>query len=163
MQTITNGVVTQKSYNGWPASKDQAEIGIQSYKVEGTNLKLRCAKKVAPLLINFAKDFNQLIEPLDGKTLDDWGYCYRDVRGIPGKLSNHASGTAIDLNALLHPLRGVNTFDAAKVPMLKALVKKYGLAWGGEWTRPDPMHFEIALSPEKVTGLITKLGLDNAN
>ncbi len=38
------------SYNGWPASKDPAEIGIKSYAVPGTNRKLRCAEAVAPLL-----------------------------------------------------------------------------------------------------------------
>jgi hypothetical protein len=152
----------QTSYNGWPASKEQAEIGVKPFKVEGTNLKLRCAEKVAPLLINFAKEFNELIEPLEGGALDDWGYCYRDVRNVPGKLSNHASATAIDLNASKHPLGKVGTFDAAKVPMIRALAKKYGLTWGGDWTRKDEMHFEIALSPEKVRALITKLGLENA-
>ena len=153
----------QTSYNGWPASKDQAEIGINAYAVEGTSLKLRCAEKVAPLLINFAKEFNELIEPLESGALDDWGFCYRDVRGVPGKLSNHSSGTAIDLNASKHPLGKVGTFDAAKVPMIRALAKKYGLTWGGDWARKDEMHFEIALSPEKVRVLITKLGLDDAN
>ena len=152
----------QTSYNGWPASKEQAEIGIKAYKVEGTSLKIRCAEKVAPLLINFAKEFNELIEPIEGGTFDDWGYAYRDVRGVVGKLSNHASGTAIDLNATKHPLGKVGTFDAAKVPMLKALAKKYGLAWGGEWTRPDPMHFEISIGPAKVAELITKLGLEKS-
>jgi len=153
----------QTSYNGWPASKDQAEIGIKAYKVENTNLKLRCAEKVEPLLLNFAKEFNELIEPLEGGAIDDWGYCYRDVRNVPGKLSNHSSGTAIDLNASKHPLGKVGTFDAAKVPMIRALAKKYGLTWGGDWARKDEMHFEIALSPEKVRALITKLGLENAN
>ena len=152
------------SYNGWPASKDQAEIGVKSYKVEGTNLKLRCAEKVAPLLINFAKDFNELIEPLEGGALDDWGYCYRMVRGSTDKLSNHSSGTAIDLNATKHPLGQVGTFEASKVPMIRALAKKYGLSCGLDYrNRKDEMHFEIALSPEKVTALITKLGLQNAN
>jgi len=150
------------SYNGWPASKDQAEIGVKAYKVEGTSLKLRCAEKVAPLLINFAKEFNELIEPIEGGTFDDWGYAYRDVRGVPGKLSNHASGTAIDLNATKHPLGKVGTFDAGKVPMLKALVKKYNLTWGGDWTRPDPMHFEISIGPAKVAELINKLGLEKS-
>jgi hypothetical protein len=153
----------QTSYNSWPASKEQAEIGVKAYKVEGTGLKLQCAEKVAPLLINFAREFNELIEPLEGGALDDWGYCYRDVRGVPGKLSNHSSGTAIDLNASKHPLGKVGTFDAAKVPMIRALAKKYGLTWGGDWARKDEMHFEIALSPEKVRALITKLGLENAN
>jgi hypothetical protein len=155
--------VSLTSYNGWPASKEQADIGIKAYKVEGTNLKLRCAAKVEPLLLNFAKEFNELIEPLEGGALDDWGYCYRDVRGVVGKLSNHASGTAIDLNATKHPLGKVGTFEASKVPMIRALAKKYGLTWGGDWTRKDEMHFEIALSPEKVRALIIKLGLENAN
>ena len=153
----------QTSYNGWPASKDQAEIGIKSYKVESSHINLRCAEKVAPLLIGFAKEFNELIEPLDVEA-DDWGYCYRMVRGTTDKLSNHSSGTAIDLNASKHPLGKVGTFEAGKVPMIRALAKKYGLTWGGDYkNRKDEMHFEIALSPEKVTALITKLGLDNAN
>lgn len=156
--------MSQTSYNGWPASKEPAEIGIKSYKVEGTSLKLRCAEKVEPLLLNFAKEFNELIEPLEGGGLDDWGYCYRMVRGTTDKLSNHSSGTAIDLNASKHPLGKVGTFDAAKVPMIRALAKKYGLTWGGDYkNRKDEMHFEIALSPEKVRALITKLGLENAN
>ena len=154
----------QTSYNGWPASKDQAEIGIKAYTVEGTSLKLRCAEKVAPLLINFAKEFNELIEPLEGGALDDWGYCYRMVRGTTDKLSNHSSGTALDLNASRHILGKIGTFEASKVPMISALAKKYGLTWGGDYkNRKDEMHFEIALSPEKVTALITKLGLENAN
>ena len=151
------------SYNGWPASKDQAEIGIKSYLVPGTTLKLRCAEKVAPLLIGFAAEFHNLIEPLDHGALDDWGYCYRDVRGVPGKLSNHSSGTAIDLNASKHPLGKAGTFEASKVPMLKALAKKYGLTWGGEWTRRDEMHVEVSLDAVKVAALITKLGLDGVN
>lgn len=153
----------ETSYNGWPASKDAAEIGIKSYKVESSHINLRCAEKVAPLLMGFAKEFNELIEPLDVGA-DDWGYCYRMVRGTTDKLSNHSSGTAIDLNASKHPLGKVGTFEAGKVPMIRALAKKYGLTWGGDYkNRKDEMHFEIALSPEKVTALITKLGLENAN
>ena len=41
------------SYNGWPASKDQAEIGIVSVPIEGTKLKVRCAKAVAPLIAGY--------------------------------------------------------------------------------------------------------------
>ena len=151
-----------KSYNGWPASQDQAEIGIKSYKVEGTQMKLRCAQKVAPLLVGFAAEFHHLIEPLDVGSLDDWGYAYRDVRGVPGKLSNHASGTAIDLNSSRHKLGQVGTFAEGEVPMLMALAKKYGLTWGGTWTRPDPMHFEISIGSAKVAALIAKLGLEKS-
>jgi len=146
-----------QSYNGWPASKDPAEIGIKSYPVPGTNRKLRCAEVVAPLLIGFAAEFHALIEPIDEGGLDEWGYCFRDVRGVPGKLSNHASGTAIDLNATKHPLIKRGTFPAEKVPMIKALCKKYGLAWGGEWTRADEMHFEVAVNEAKAAKIILRL------
>ena len=148
----------QTSYNGWPASKEQAEIGIKSYPVPGTLIKLRCAEKVAPLLVGFAAEFHNLIEELDVGASDDWGFAYRDVRGVPGKLSNHASGTAVDLNATQHPLGKVGTFPPEKVPMIRALAKKYGMTWGGDYRgRKDEMHFEIALGEAKVAALIGSL------
>ena len=151
------------SYNGWPASKDQAEIGIKSYSVPGTLIKLRCAEKVAPLLVGFAAEFHNLIEPLDVGSLDDFAYCYRDVRGVPGKLSNHSSGTALDLNSSRHKLGQVGTFDPGKVPMLRALTKKYGLTWGGDYKgRKDEMHYEISINAVKVAALITQLGLEKS-
>ena len=167
MSKLANGIaqanMSQTSYNGWPASKDRNEIGIKSYTVPGTTVKLACAEKVAPLLIGFAEEFHKLIEPIDGSN-DDWGYCYRMVRGSTDKLSNHSSGTALDLNAASHPLAKIGTFDPAKVPMLRALAKKYGLKWGGDYiTRKDEMHFEIALDAAKVAALITKLGLDGVH
>ena len=151
---------TLKSYNGWPASKDQAEIGVKSYLVPGTVIKLRCAERVAPLLVGFAQDFNNLIEAIDAGPLDDWSYAFRKVRGSDSVVSNHSSGTALDLNSLTHPLGKVNTFNAAKVPMLNALCVKYGIKWGGNYKgRKDEMHFEINLNAVKVAALIKKLGL----
>jgi hypothetical protein len=151
------------SSNGWPASKDKAEIKIKSYPITGTSIKLQCAESVAPLLIGFAVEFNELIESIDGSSLDDWGYCFRNIRGDVGKLSNHSSGTAIDLNATKHPLGKIGTFPNEKVPMIRALAKKYGLIWGGDYkNRKDEMHFEIALPPAKVAALIAKLEKENA-
>jgi D-alanyl-D-alanine carboxypeptidase len=150
------------SYNGWPASKDQAEIGIKSYLVPGTTLKLRCAEKVAPLLIGFAAEFHNLIEPLDHGGLDDWGWCFRMVRGTTDKISNHSSGTAIDLNASKHPLGQVGTFEPGKVPMIRALAHKYGLTWGGDYrSRKDEMHFEISIDATKAAALIKKIQGEN--
>jgi len=151
------------SYNGWPASKDQAEINIKPYPVKGTNLKIRCAEGAGELLAAFAAEFHTLIEPIDAGALDDWGYCFRMVRGTTDKLSNHSSGTAIDLNATKHALGKVGTFDAAKVPMIQALAKKYGLTWGGDYrNRKDEMHFEIAITKEKAIALAKKLELVHA-
>jgi len=153
----------ETSYNGYPASKDPAEIKIKSYLVKGTDRKLRCAESVGPLLAAFAAEFHELIEPIDNGGLDDWGYAFRMVRGTTDKLSNHSSGTAIDLNATRHALGKVGTFPAEKVPMIRALAKKYGLKWGGDYVnRKDEMHFEVEVSATKAKELITKLGLQDA-
>jgi hypothetical protein len=147
-----------KSANGWTASKDRAAIGIESFPIPGTNIKLACAKAVAPLLVGFAAEFHELIEPIDEGGLDDWGYAYRQVRGSTDNLSNHSSGTAIDLNATQHPLGKAGTFPAEKVPMIRALAKKYGLLWGVDYrNRKDEMHFEVTLTPAKAAALIKKL------
>jgi len=149
------------SYNGYPASKDPAEIKIKSYSVRGTDRKLRCAESVGPLLAAFAAEFHELIEPIDEGTFDDWGYAFRMVRGSTDRLSCHSSGTAIDLNATKHPLGKAGTFPAEKTPMLRALAKKYGLKWGGDFkSRPDDMHFEVEVSASKAKALIASLGLE---
>jgi hypothetical protein len=152
-----------KSQNGWPASKDPVELGVKSYAVPGSTVKLRCAEAVAPLLVGFAAEFHKLIEAIDAGSLDDWGYCFRMIRGSTDNLSNHSSGTAIDLNASAHPLAAVGTFEVGKIPMIQALAKKYGLRWGGDYkNRKDEMHFEVMLNPEQVKKLITKLGLETS-
>jgi hypothetical protein len=148
------------SYNGYPASKDPDEIKIKSYPVKGTDRKLKCAESVGPLLAAFAAEFHELIEPIDEGTFDDWGYAFRMVRGTTDKLSCHSSGTAIDLNATKHPLGKYDTFPAEKVPMIRALAKKYGLKWGGDFkSRPDDMHFEVEVKLGKAQALIKSLGL----
>lgn len=150
--------MTENSQNGWIASKVKAEIDIDSFLIPGTKIKLTCNKAVAPLLVGFAAEFHALIEPIDEGSLDDWGYCYREIRGSSTALSNHSSGTAIDLNSTKHPLGKAGTFPLAKVAMIQALAKKYGLRWGGDYRgRKDEMHFEIALSPAKVAKLIGSL------
>jgi hypothetical protein len=149
-----------KSYNGYPASKDPDEIRITSYLVKGTSRKLKCAESVGPLLAAFAAEFHTLIEPIDEGTFDDWGYAFRMVRGSTDRLSCHSSGTAIDLNATKHPLGKVGTFPAEKVPMIRALAKKYGLKWGGDYKgRADEMHFEVEVNTAKAKALIASLGL----
>ena len=66
------------------------------------------------------------------------GFNYRNIRGSD-RLSQHAFGTAIDINAGSNPLGSTRT----DIPNAAALAAKYGLEWGGSWKgRKDPMHFE---------------------
>jgi hypothetical protein len=149
------------SPNGWPASEDRKALGIETFTVPGTKIKFACAKAVAPILVSFAKDFHELVEPIDQGQLDDWGYAFRQTRGSDRILSNHASGTAIDLNAIKHPLGKSNTFNKDQRNIINLLITKYGLAWGGNYKkRKDDMHFEIALNQNEVTNKIKELGLE---
>lgn len=90
-----------------------------------------------------------------------WGYAYRDIRGATG-LSNHASGTALDLNAPKHPL-GTNpfaNFTPAQISTIRAIVSQTEgcVRWGGDYTgRKDPMHFEIDASEARCAQILAKL------
>jgi hypothetical protein len=152
-----------KSSNGWPASKDPAEIGIKSYPIPGTDIKIRCAEAVAPLLVGLAAEFHKEIEAIDKGALDDWSYNFRMIRGSTDSLSNHASGTALDLNANRHPLGKEDTFSPENAAKCISLAAKWGCKWGGSYVRRrDDMHFEINLTPKQVKERITALGLDKA-
>lgn len=148
------------SPNGWPASDDRKALGIQSFVIPGTSLKIACAKDVAAILVSFCAEFHDLVEPIDQGQLDDWGYAFRMTRGSDKVLSNHSSGTAVDLNALKHPLGKSNTFTKEQVNTIQLLLVKYGLAWGGNYKkRKDEMHFEIAMTQTQAQNKLKQLGL----
>lgn len=153
-------IVELTSPNGWPADEDRKAIGIQSFVIPGTSLKIACAKDVAAILVAFCAEFHDLIEPIDEGQLDDWGYAFRMTRGSDKVLSNHSSGTAVDLNALKHPLGKSNTFTKDQTNTIQLLLVKYGLAWGGNYKkRKDEMHFEIAMTKTQVQNKLKQLGL----
>jgi hypothetical protein len=76
-----------------------------------------------------------------------WGWANRPIKG--GTVtSNHASGTAVDFSAPLHP-QGVaitKTFTPAQLDAIGRLEARYFgvLRWGGRWTGKtvDGMHWE---------------------
>jgi len=149
-----------KSQNGWPASKDQKEIGIKIFKIKGTDRKMRLQKDAGVILAAFAAEFHAQVEPIDEGVFDDWAYAYRDVRGSDSDLSNHASGTAIDLNATKHPLHAQNTFTKQQAATIRELCKKYGIRWGGDYAkRKDEQHWEIVETPEQVKQRIKDMNL----
>lgn len=88
------------------------------------------------------------IEPVHQKQLDDWGHAVRPIRGQRSGYSNHASGTAEDINATKHP-RGVpakRTFSVKQLTLMKAMQKrsKGAIEFGAFWTKiPDGMHIEL--------------------
>lgn len=71
----------------------------------------------------------------------------RFIRGKIGQLSNHAFGTAFDINAEFNPLgtRPVSVGQKGSVRELVVIAREHGFFWGGNFQkRPDGMHFEVA-------------------
>lgn len=75
-------------------------------------------------------------------------YVPRFVRGLAHKqvLSNHAFGTAFDINYAWNKLGSEPAGASMKgsVYLLVPLAHKYGFYWGGHFSRKDGMHFEVA-------------------
>jgi len=148
------------SSNGWIASANQDEIGIKVFTVIGgaKPVKLRCASAVAPLLIAACKEWNEQVEKLEPGEVQ--GYAFRDVRGGAGTLSNHASGTAVDIFPARHP-QGSKTGNLTPEQQAAILdiCKKYGLRSGGTYknAKPDWMHIEINITPEQAAKLVASL------
>ena len=84
---------------------------------------------------------NQIIEEGLSHTLSKSEYystggCYAPRRitrvNAGGALSRHTWGIAIDINT-----------KSKYHPRVIEIFKEWGFAWGGTWTSPDPMHFEL--------------------
>jgi hypothetical protein len=102
------------------------------------------------ILIHCALWFHETIERLDisGQVWDEWGWAVRPVRGQTSGYSNHAGGVAEDLNATRHP-RGVSASSTMTDKQIRAIELRMVfyrgvVIWGGKWSTPDGMHFEIA-------------------
>lgn len=136
------------SQNGWPALTSSSGY-LHTWTIPGasgtTRLRMRNGSAgflLAHLALWFDAKVEELVEPL----LDDWAYAYRPVRGYSSTLSNHSSGTAIDLNATDHPLGVDGTFTAAETRLIHRRLELYAgaIRWGGDYQgRRDAMHFEV--------------------
>jgi hypothetical protein len=138
------------SQNGWPANDVSR---TQSYKIPGTTRAVRLVKGPAgELLTLVAAWVHKHVEVIDkDKEMDDWGYAERPIRGSSTTLSNHASGTAIDVNATQHPLGVVGTWSASERDAVNGVLAKLGgtVRWGENYrNRKDGMHFEINVNDD---------------
>lgn len=144
------------SYNGWPASKDRAAIGIVPLVVAGVPFVPGVRKGDVHTVLGYvATQFDKRVEPLVDPGC--WGYFYRQNRNADN-LSCHSSGTAIDCNAPQHnngheattALGGFTRKQVNEIHKILAEIPELAdvVHWGGDWHRandltPDPMHFEI--------------------
>lgn len=85
-------------------------------------------------------------------TYDDWGFSHRFIAGT-SVLSNHSFGTATDIDATKNPRTSdpdetkSYIWRQARESILR--VEDIGfMRWGGRYSSPDPMHFELIKTPE---------------
>jgi hypothetical protein len=84
---------------------------------------------------------------LDRVLTYDGAYNPRFVRGSTTDLSNHAFGTAFDINEHFNRLCAIPALAGREgsVRELVGMANEHGFFWGGNFkTRPDGMHFEVA-------------------
>ena len=155
------------SLNGWPVISPTS-TALRQGTVPTTTRKIRMRGSVLPLFLALAFDYDDWINPIDVGPLDDAGYCYRQSHGSDG-WSNHASGTALDLNwSKEGAQRATNKVFWAKndIRLRITQIKRiyHVVDWGGDWSGVfwDPMHFEVGhgVNASNVAQQIHKLGID---
>lgn len=147
------------------ASDNIISVDIPEIKPIHSNGEMEFHKQAAAQLQGLwkawqAQDLVKLILTFDGS------FVPRLIRGAPlvkdfRKLSNHAFGSAFDINANLNPLGTTPAFISQKgsVRLLVPTANDYGFYWGGHFnTRKDGMHFEVAkiLNSTELAALATK-------
>lgn len=85
-----------------------------------------------------------------------WGMACRPIRGTTSTPSEHSYGVALDRNAPAYPL-GTRNMSARERDVCRSVARKYGFTWGGDWSRPDEMHFEFAGTPADAARLTREL------
>jgi hypothetical protein len=143
------GVPVAVSQNGYPANdRTQCTTFIVS-NGGAPGGRVMTFRKGSPgeLLTHMIRWFDASIRDIDPGIMDDWSYAERPIRdGV--ELSNHASGTAADVDATKWPLsvQPETYLSAAEIARVRAQLQLYEgcIRWGGDYTgRKDPMHFEI--------------------
>jgi hypothetical protein len=146
------------SQNGWPASADRRAIGVGYFEVAGVEFPGGVKTgDVAVVLGNIAREIHERVERLHAGWC--WGHNFRTVVGSR-TVSNHGSGTAIDINAPDHGIGQRGTFTAKQTATIRAIMRAHDdvVRWGGDYAgRPDEMHFEINASAARVATLADKI------
>lgn len=134
------------SQNGWTAYISGLNLNLKSFRwITGRMRK----GDTTVIFEDLCQWFNDNVEPIN--PAHSWGFAARPIRGGV-TLSNHSSGTAVDLNAPKHPLGRSGTFTGAQVARIKNKLKEYDgvIRWGYGWARPDEMHFELNANAARV-------------
>lgn len=122
------------------------EIPVRGFLGKAGPLKMRFHRAAQKQLVELWLDW-ETAGLLDRIVSFDGSFVPRFQRNSTTKLSNHAFGSAFDINAAFNPLGAEPAMFGQKgcVRELVAIANKHGFYWGGHFmTREDGMHFEVA-------------------
>lgn len=149
-----------KSQNGWPVLSSSSKYLNRGFRAGGVTYPGGVRRGDAAVILRYvARRFDSEVENLRAGWC--WGYAYKKIGGGT-TWSNHASATALDLNAPEHPLGAEGTFSKKQVKVIRAILNYCGgvVRWGGDYrgTR-DEMHFELNVGPKnpRVKALVGKI------
>lgn len=146
------------SQNGWPvvprSAVDEAPL-IRNVKVPNGVLK----GDVAVIFRWLAAEYDRRVERLAAG--ECWGWYVKTIEGS-ASISNHSSATAVDFNAPDNPMGTGTTkrsMTAAQIATCHAIENEsHGvLRWGGDFSRNDPMHWEIVGSRAAVRAFAAEI------
>jgi hypothetical protein len=149
------------SQNGWPASSDKGSIGVNAnFSRHGVTFPGGVKSGDVDKVLGYVADqFHTRVEALHSGWC--WGYNFKQISGS-STYSNHASGTAIDINAPDHPYGSKGTFNSSQVSAIRAILSETSPAvrWGGDYSGSgvDEMHFEINANASTVASVAARLG-----
>lgn len=138
---------SRTSINGWSVITSNTDPLLETAKIPGTNITICGRSRVLPLFLALAAEYNTTVAALREGECGMWNP--RKAR-MANAWSDHASGTAIDLNwnheGAMGAKGGMVTMTAAQIKECRRLRDKYQVVWGGDYHNQnawDPMHFAI--------------------
>ena len=162
-----------KSINGWEVIHSYSDPRLDMKTIPGTVAKIKMLEEVLPLFLALAADYHREVARIRVK--ETGAFNPRRSALSPTVWSDHASGTAIDLNWGHEGAVGINggmkTMTNRQIKACAKIKERYEIViWGGDKARGgdysqsrfwDPRHY--ALKPgttlKDVNRVIKKLGI----
>lgn len=148
--------------NGWPVvpNTDAGRRKLTDLVLPGTmpHPVRVLAGDVATIAHWHVREYHRRVEPI--KPAGCWGWNVRKIGDGPD-WSNHAAACAWDLNAPDNP-DGTPTskvMTPAQIAECHALERESSgvLRWGGDWSDPDAMHWEVVGTPAQAAVFAEKI------
>lgn len=144
------------SYNGWPANDDKSAIDVVPFG-DAYGLPFPGGVRDGDVRIVLGYVCVQLHYRVESCVSGwDWGYTFKQNVNNPSQLSCHASGTAVDWNAPIHPNGSSDTFTNAQIGTIYEILDE--VQGAVNWLQGyDEMHFEICVGADTLARVAASL------